>query len=42
MGSDSFFQEKSSDTQPFKDLVFEEVLPHAYPLINDIFGNYVI
>jgi len=30
------------DEQPFKDLVFQEVLPHIQDLINDVFGNYVI
>ena len=28
--------------QPFKDLVFIEVLPHLQTLCNDVFGNYVV
>ena len=34
--------EESLENQPFKDLVFHEVIPHLHPLINDVFGNYVI
>jgi hypothetical protein len=41
MGSQNLSDEKLKD-QPFKDLVFIEVLPHSHELINDVFGNYVV
>jgi hypothetical protein len=25
-----------------KDLIFSEILPEAYNLMNDVFGNYVV
>jgi pumilio RNA-binding family len=25
-----------------KDLIFTEILPEAYSLMNDVFGNYVV
>ena len=28
--------------QPFKDMIFLEILPHIHILIVDVFGNYVI
>lgn len=34
--------EEKLKNQPFKDLVFIEVLPHSHELINDVFGNYVV
>ena len=34
--------EEKLSNQPFKDLVFIEVLPHSHELINDVFGNYVV
>jgi len=32
--------EKSSDQE--KEQIFQEILPHAYSLMTDVFGNYVI
>ena len=34
--------EEKLSSQPFKDLVYIEVLPHSHELINDVFGNYVV
>jgi pumilio RNA-binding family len=34
--------EENLKNQPFKDLVFHEVIPHLHSLITDVFGNYVI
>ena len=41
MGGQQMSEEKLQ-SQPFKDLVFIEVLPHCHELINDVFGNYVV
>ena len=30
------------DEEPFKDIVFNEVMEHLHSLIVDVFGNYVI
>lgn len=34
--------EENLSQQPFKDLVFLEVIQKPHELINDVFGNYVI
>lgn len=34
--------EEHLQNQPFKDLVFKEVIPRCYELIEDVFGNYVV
>jgi len=38
-----FIQQKYDVTTPEeKDLIFTEILPEAYNLMNDVFGNYVV
>ena len=34
--------EENLSQQPFKDLVFLEIIQKPHELINDVFGNYVI
>ena len=38
----SQMSEESLNKMPFKDMVFNECLPHLHSLITDVFGNYVI
>lgn len=38
-----FIQQKYDVTTPEeKELIFSEILPEAYNLMNDVFGNYVV
>ena len=38
-----FIQQKlETATTDEKNMVFEEIIPHAFTLMTDVFGNYVI
>jgi len=34
--------EENLKEMPFKNMVFDEVLPKSQELIEDVFGNYII
>lgn len=42
MLTDEQMSEEFLSKQPFKDLVFLEIIQKPHELINDVFGNYVI